>query len=157
MLHRSQLKLAFDEIDADKSGSIEVSEIAALCKKVGDDNFDQASAAELFKEIDTNHDGKVSFEEFTAWYRLGRNSKLRDVLKYQLSAMDVWASRDKSYKEVGTYAEEGRIDMFDVEIRDGEPKETNTDCFARLTTQVDPEMIARVKRACPKMFEGFKI
>jgi hypothetical protein len=155
MLNRRQLKIAFDEIDADKSGSIEVSEIAALCAKVGDKDFDQSSAAELFKEIDTNHDGKVSFEEFTAWYRLGRNSKLRDVLKFQLSAMDVWNSRDKSYKEVGTYAEDGRSDMVDVEIRDGEPLETNTDCVVRLTTQVDPEMIARVKRACPKLFEGF--
>jgi len=153
MLNRRQLKIAFDEIDADKSGSIDVSEIGALCSKVGDKDFDHASAAELFKEIDTNHDGKVSFEEFTAWYRLGRNSKLRDLLKFQLTAMDIWENK-KQYTKVGTYTDEGRTDLIDVEIRDGEPNEKNTDLVGRITTQADPEFLARVKRACPKLADG---
>merc|ERR1712021_160304 len=127
MLNRRQLKIAFDEIDADKSGSIEVSEIAALCEKLCE-KVDQASAAELFKEIDTNHDGKVSFEEFTAWYRLGRNSKLRDVLKYSIKALTKFdAHFTKKYNKASAYDGEGRTTLVDVEIRDGEPSESNTD------------------------------
>jgi Ca2+-binding EF-hand superfamily protein len=39
---------------------------------------------ELFKSIDVNHDNKLSFDEFLAWYRVGKHSKLNKLLKYQL-------------------------------------------------------------------------
>merc|ERR1712166_584316 len=76
MLSRAELRNAFNEVDTDGSDSIELGELANLCGKVSVADFDQANATELFKEIDTNHDGKISFDEFTAWYRLGRNAVL---------------------------------------------------------------------------------
>jgi len=152
MLNRVQLKNAFNEIDTDGSGAIDIGELANLCGKVNVTDVDQTNVGELFKEIDTNHDGKISFEEFTAWYRLGRNSKLRDVLKYQLKALNkLDAHFTKKYKKAGAYDSEGRTTAFDVEIRDGEPDEGNTDCCLRFTTKADEELSDRVGRACPDL------
>jgi len=152
MLNRVQLKNAFNEIDTDGSGAIEIGELANLCGKVSVTDVDQANVGELFKEIDTNHDGKISFKEFTAWYRLGRNSKLRDVLKYQLKALNkLDAHFTKKFKKAAAYDSEGRTTLVDVEIRDGEPDEGNTDCCLRLTTKADKELTDRVTRACPDL------
>merc|ERR1711957_236057 len=152
MLSRAELRNAFNEVDTDGSDSIELGELANLCGKVSVADFDQANATELFKEIDTNHDGKISFDEFTAWYRLGRNSKLRDVLKYQLKALNKFdAHFTKTYKKCSAYDGEGRTSFIDVELRDGEPSENNTDCCVRLTTKADEELSDRVGRACPDL------
>merc|ERR1712195_70887 len=152
MLSRAELRNAFNEVDTDGSDSIELGELANLCGKVSVADFDQANATELFKEIDTNHDGKISFDEFTAWYRLGRNSKLRDVLKYQLKALNKFdAHFTKTYKKCSAYDGEGRTNFIDVELRDGEPSENNTDGCMRLTTKADEELSDRVGRACPDL------
>merc|ERR1711957_984703 len=145
MLSRAELRNAFNEVDTDGSDSIELGELANLCGKVSVADFDQANATELFKEIDTNHDGKISFDEFTAWDRLGRNSKLRDVLKYQLKALNKFdAHFTKTYKKCSAYDGEGRTSFIDVELRDGEPSENNTDCCVRLTTKADEVLGDRV-------------
>ena len=39
---------------------------------------------ELFKSIDVDHDNRLSFNEFLAWYRVGKHSKLANLLKYQM-------------------------------------------------------------------------
>merc|ERR1712166_196848 len=153
MLNRVQLKNSFNEIDTDGSGAIDIGELANLCNKVNVTDVDQTNVGELFKEIDTNHDGKISFEEFTAWYRLGRNSKLRDGLKYQLKAMNKFdAHFTKNYKKASAYdGAEGRNSLVDIEIRDGEPAENNTDMTFRFTTKADEELSDRVGRACPDL------
>jgi len=153
MLNRVQLRNSFNEIDTDGSGAIDIGELANLCGKVNVTDVDQTNVGELFKEIDTNHDGKISFEEFTAWYRLGRNSKLRDGLKYQLKAMNKFdAHFTKNYKKASAYdGAEGRTSLVDIEIRDGEPAENNTDMTFRFTTKADEELSDRVGRACPDL------
>ena len=152
MLCRADLKKSFEEIDTDKSGSIEMSELKNLCTKIGLPDVDDAKVTELFTEIDTNHDGKVSFDEFTAWYRLGRNSKLRDVLKFQLSSMSKFdAHFTKKYSKLSNFKEEGRSTFVDVDIRDGEPSESKGDCYFQVTSNASAEDIAIVREACPKM------
>jgi len=152
MLSRAELKNAFNEIDTDGSGAIDIGELANLCGKVNVADVDQTNTEALFKEIDTNHDGKISFEEFTAWYRLGRNSKLRDVLKYSIKALTKFdAHFTKKYNKASAYDGEGRTTLVDVEIRDGEPSESNTDGCIRATTKADEELSDRVGRACPNL------
>jgi len=152
MLSRADLRNAFNEIDTDGSGSIEIGELANLCGKVNVSDFDKSNVDELFKEIDTNHDGKISFEEFTAWYRLGRNSKLRDVLKYSIKSLQKFdAHFTKKYKKASAFDGEGRTTLVDVEIRDGEPDENNSDGCVRITSKADEELSDRVGRACPNL------
>ena len=83
MLSSSQLKEAFDSFDKDQSGSLDLDEIVKLASSVGA-KANKKDLEDLFKSIDVNHDGKLSFEEFLAWYRVGKHSKLTRLLKYQI-------------------------------------------------------------------------
>lgn len=86
MKSRQELQTLFKEIDTDNSGELDIYEIVEQAEKIGVQTQPE-DIAKLFKEIDTNGDGMVSFDEFTAWYRLGADSVLKnyqkDQLKYQ--------------------------------------------------------------------------
>merc|ERR1712183_398622 len=49
------------------------------------------------------------------------------------------------------YDGEGRTTLVDVEIRDGEPDENNSDGCVRITSKADEELSGRVGRACPNL------
>lgn len=68
------LKKAFDLYDKDKSGSLTFDEISTLCKESFGYNIPSNEISKIFKEIDSNKDDKISFDEFTAWWRVGRGS-----------------------------------------------------------------------------------
>lgn len=127
MLTRKQLKTAFDKVDKDSSNSIEISELESLCKDLKYDvNIEEVK--KLFTEIDLNQDGKISFEEFTAWWRLGRNNKLKKGLKHVIRAQNYASKKinvaagsderdhvvklDLQYGEQGTETE--KLAGFDV-------------------------------------------
>ena len=100
MLSSAQLKEAFDEFDKDKSGSLDLDEVVKLAAKLG------AKAAkkeleELFKSIDVDHDNKLSFEEFLAWYRVGKHSRLTKLLKYQIE-MSKGLNQAKDFLQSGS-------------------------------------------------------
>mmetsp|Transcript_28227 Transcript_28227/g.25026 ORF Transcript_28227/g.25026 Transcript_28227/m.25026 type:complete len:95 (+) Transcript_28227:71-355(+) len=61
-------ELAFNQVDTDKSGSIDMQELAALMNKVADQcNIPKPSESdvkEAWNAMDTNKDGKISVEEF---------------------------------------------------------------------------------------------
>jgi Ca2+-binding EF-hand superfamily protein len=83
MLSSAQLKEAFDSFDKDRSGALDMDEIVKLAASLGA-KASKKELEELFKSIDVNHDNKLSFDEFLAWYRVGKHSKLNKLLKYQL-------------------------------------------------------------------------
>lgn len=53
----------FDEIDADKSGSISTSELKIIYKKMGL-TFTDAEIKQLIHEVDTDNSGQIEFDEF---------------------------------------------------------------------------------------------
>ena len=53
----------FDEIDADKSGSISAAELEMLYKKMGL-AFTDADIKQLIQEVDTDNSGQIEFDEF---------------------------------------------------------------------------------------------
>ena len=58
----------FDQIDANKNGSLEKSEVRTFSEQMmknlkPDAEFDEARFEENFATLDKNEDGKVSFEE----------------------------------------------------------------------------------------------
>lgn len=156
MISRDNLKAAFESVDTNNSGSIDISELGALCAKVNLEGINNAEVQELFNEMDTNHDGKISLEEFIAWYRLGRKSKLRNFLKFQLKCIDKFDVHfTKKYKTTDHTAEEGRHQLVEVEIRDGEPSEQGA---ANFTFSIDSQPhladMDRFQACCPNLSPG---
>lgn len=83
MLSSAQLKEAFDKYDKDKSGTLEMDEVVKLASSLGAKTT-KNDLEDLFKSIDVDRDNRLSFNEFLAWYRVGKHSKLANLLKYQL-------------------------------------------------------------------------
>lgn len=59
ILPGAQLKAAFEEMDADGNGFIELSELEAALNSVGRCEGDECEI--IFAEVDENSDGKISF------------------------------------------------------------------------------------------------
>jgi len=68
----TKLKEAFDAIDTDKSGAIEVGELKNVLVKLGVNLPDDQYAA-VFASADKNQDGKLSLEEYAALVKIGLN------------------------------------------------------------------------------------
>lgn len=83
MLSSAQLQEAFDKYDKDKSGYLDMDEVVKLATSLGA-KASKKELEELFKSIDVDHDNKLAFNEFLAWYRVGKHSKLANLLKYQM-------------------------------------------------------------------------
>ena len=89
---KDEVKAVFDDIDRDRSGYIDSGELEQCCKTLGVE-MSPSELADALKRLDTNGDGKISLEEFTAWFmqkqggRAGESaglSKLRQRLfKYE--------------------------------------------------------------------------
>jgi len=57
----------FKKLDVDDNGYLDLSELGALLEGLEAD-ISRKPIEELMEELDLNHDGKVSFEEFSKWY-----------------------------------------------------------------------------------------
>lgn len=62
-MNEDDIKEAFDQFDADGSGSIDSSEISKVCEALGVD-ASKAEIDDLIKSADADGDGKVQYEEF---------------------------------------------------------------------------------------------
>ncbi|KAF9902979.1 hypothetical protein EC991_004313 [Linnemannia zychae] len=58
---KAYIKTKFDEVDADKNGSITLDELTTLLKTLGGGEF---SARISISQFDTNKDGRLTFDEF---------------------------------------------------------------------------------------------
>jgi len=145
MLGRNDLRQAFDKVDKDNSGAIDLSELEALCGQLNHTvKHDEVTA--LFKEIDTNHDGKISFEEFVAWFRLGNATKLKGFLKQSLKGM-AFVQEHKSKMTHEATGESERLNLFNLEVSEGQPGDATRFDFEMSTS--NPELMTRVANACP--------
>jgi hypothetical protein len=76
----SLLKSVFQNFDKSGDGFIDVDEMELMCKELGVD-VTHADFTDTLRALDVNHDGKISYEEFTNWWRKGRQvSKLMETL-----------------------------------------------------------------------------
>jgi len=67
----ASIKTVFDSFDKDKSGSIDSSELKAMIAQVGIEMNDM-DVYNMMMDLDRNKDGKISLEEFNAWWLTGR-------------------------------------------------------------------------------------
>jgi calmodulin len=63
----ADLRESFDYFDKDDNGSIDRAEFAALLAALSDD-FSRREADIGFDAIDVDHSGRISFDEFLAWW-----------------------------------------------------------------------------------------
>lgn len=151
MLSRDDLRKAFDEADTNKSGAIDLQELVALSAKLGQPS-DLATVSKLFEEIDTNHDGNVSYEEFVAWWRLGKYSKLKQVMKASLQATSWYNSNLKGKfldKKIGDDTD--IHDLFNMEVSQGEPQD-ESHFHLHVTSNADESLTDMIKAAHPDIW-----
>jgi Ca2+-binding EF-hand superfamily protein len=66
-----EMKETFERFDENGNGSIEFEEFMTLMRELDHTRAEGALRAQ-FATIDTNHDGRVSVDEFQAWIGRGR-------------------------------------------------------------------------------------
>lgn len=66
-MSRGEIQHIFEDLDADGSGSIDLSELDLLAKYFPGETFNAEIRANLMKEIDTDGNGEIDAEEFYQW------------------------------------------------------------------------------------------
>jgi len=88
MLSASNLKKTFDEFDGNNNGYLELNEVVKMAEKLSIPAT-ISYINDFFKTIDTNHDGKVSFEEFYSFYAFGKGGenvqKIKKVIEKHIA------------------------------------------------------------------------
>ena len=106
------IKAVFDAFDKDNSGFIDLVELRAVATELGAD-IPEGDVHLIMKELDTNKDGKISLEEFTAWWRGGRKGKslsLRRMVQGTLktnSKLQGLVEKLKKYGDLGVESKFG--------------------------------------------------
>mmetsp|Transcript_61233 Transcript_61233/g.115276 ORF Transcript_61233/g.115276 Transcript_61233/m.115276 type:complete len:128 (-) Transcript_61233:129-512(-) len=81
-LQRQKLRKIFRAIDRDNNGTLEVCEFERLLVILGI-RVTPYELSAIFRFIDENGNGHVSFDEFYSWYTAEPNSKVKDEERYQ--------------------------------------------------------------------------
>ena len=89
------MKLMFNTVDADGSGSIDRVEVGRLSKKMGWDLTDAELEAAVI-EMDPSGDGEIDLGEFTGWMR--RYTEGDDMVRAIFSAVDTDGSGVLDYE-----------------------------------------------------------
>lgn len=82
------MKKTFDSIDKDNSGYIDMDELTNLSKQLGHDLAEEELKV-VFDELDENGDHKISFEEFSKWWKRGRHGQgatMKKMISYHAKA-----------------------------------------------------------------------
>lgn len=68
------MKKTFDSIDTDGSGYVDMNELTNLSKTLGHE-LTEAELKQVMEEMDENKDQKISYKEFTKWFKSGRRGQ----------------------------------------------------------------------------------
>ncbi|MBP0448197.1 MULTISPECIES: EF-hand domain-containing protein [unclassified Kitasatospora] len=60
------IRAAFDKFDVNGNGRITAAEYAKVARELGDLTTSISMAEAIIKQMDTNHDGELTFDEFLA-------------------------------------------------------------------------------------------
>ena len=74
-MSRGEIQHIFEDLDADGSGSIDLSELDLLAKYFPGETFNAEVRANLMKEIDTDGNGEIDAEEFYQWMVVNAKSE----------------------------------------------------------------------------------
>lgn len=97
---KGNIQDTFDELDADKSGYIDMAELAGLLEKMGVSQ-DSKNVATAMKSISRSGDGRISFEDFSKWY-LGSEVRIEVMMRRVFNQFDLDSSGTIDRQEVVT-------------------------------------------------------
>ncbi|CAL6031807.1 EF_hand domain-containing protein [Hexamita inflata] len=131
-------KQVFDAIDTDKSGKIDVKELAVALKKIELD-MDQDTIKTMIELMDQDIDGKLNFKEFCVFINVCENADPEtpaSVLFYAAD-QDYSGSIDKSelngiFKKLGIKASKDQIDSVMKEVADNKDSTISYEMFIQL-------------------------
>jgi len=157
MLGVNELKQAFNQLDKDGSGYLEVEEVVALSKSLGEE-VTKENITSLFSEADTNKDGKLSFNEFVAWFRVGRTTRFAKLMKYQISMLskfdDFTNKMSELEKQFGTSEEDAEIiKLANIVFKDAKNDPGKTSVKLDIRTGMKNHMTKALKYAFPNYDE----
>lgn len=90
-INEEKLELAFESLDLDGSGFIDIAE---LRNSLGADQSDEL-IDDVLKELDSNHDGKVDYREFLKyWKSLERAERVSPLKRFAMTVKKTMATLD---------------------------------------------------------------
>jgi Ca2+-binding EF-hand superfamily protein len=89
----------FTTFDRDSSGFIDLQELKEISRQLGQD-LNEEELQTALRELDTNQDGKISLEEFTAWWKSGRQGKNKIMRKLTQGVAKVKHLLDNAHAEI---------------------------------------------------------
>jgi calmodulin len=116
----ARLKEAFDKFDKDKSGAIDLKELAAVISSLGGSATEE-EIEEAMVELDTNKDGNCCFEEFkTFWCSKsglgGHNSTMLKFLKMKMQAGSFMSKGASALSRAGGHVSAASEGIFDTVV-----------------------------------------
>jgi calmodulin len=136
---RAEIKAAFDLFDTDGNGSISVSELGSLMKKMGKEAT-ETELKDLIHDIDVDGDGEIQFEEFILLFsRSSKSNSADDDLKQAFAVFDADGNGKISKSELrrvmemlGERLSEAQIDEMMREADENKDGEIDFQEFKRM-------------------------
>jgi hypothetical protein len=124
------MKSTFDSMDTDLSGFIDMDELVNVAKALGH-TLQEEELKVVFDELDENQDHKISYEEFTKWWKKGRAGKgnaMRNIVGLQAKAKRLLDGAHEEIKEISsvTVVPADQVINVDVNIKVGGPVDPAT-------------------------------
>lgn len=124
---KEAIRTVFNTFDKDHSGFIDFNEVVSVAKELGQ-QFTVADIKKIFKDIDTNKDEKISFEEFYTWWQYGRDNKLETLVAIQLKALNLLSKAKNHFHKINSQVvgSSSDINTYTVKVAVGSPENTKT-------------------------------
>ena len=110
-----ELKEAFNQVDADGNGLLDMKELSSFMEANG---FDSSYAQLVFAIFDGDHDGTISWKEFIEFIQVLNSEDELQLFHLLFKAMDLDNSGSLSYDEVQKF-----LSYFGVVISDQEAQQ----------------------------------
>ena len=115
-----EYKAAFQRIDTDGSGYLEIEEIEALLTEVYDETPPSFEVTTFLEFFDSNNDGRISWEEFERGFGVVTSMSGNEENKPKMNGFSLPASTDDDEDEIGDFFGEPAISgTIEVELEDG--------------------------------------